>query len=50
MQNNVREEIIVWIMTKDDFEEEGDSQIEETGSDDDWSSNTCAFKFHEGYN
>ena len=50
MQNNVREEIIVWIMTKDDFKEERDSQIEETDSDDDWSSNTYAFKFHEGDN
>ena len=37
-------------MTKDDFKEEGGSQIEETDSDDDWSSNTYAFKFHEGYN
>ena len=37
-------------MTKYDFEEEGDSQIKETDSDDDWSSNTYAFKFHEGYN
>ena len=37
-------------MTKDDFEEESDSQIEETGSNDDKSSNTYAFKFREGYN
>ena len=37
-------------MTKDDFKKEGDSQIEETNLDDDWSSNTYAFKFREGYN
>ena len=37
-------------MTKDDSKEEGDSQIEEIDSDDYWSSNTYAFKFHEGYN
>ena len=37
-------------MTKDDFKEECDSQIEETNSDDDWSSNTYAFKFREEYN
>ena len=40
----------MWIMTKDDFKGEGDSQIEETDSDNDWSSNTYAFKFCEGYN
>ena len=37
-------------MTKDDFKEEGGSQIEETDSDDDRSFNTYAFKFHDGYN
>ena len=50
MQNNVREDIIVWVMTKDDFKEEGDSQIKETDSDDDGSSNTYAFKVCEEYN
>ena len=37
-------------MIKDDFKEEGDFQIEKTDSDDNWSSNTYAFKFCEGYN
>ena len=50
MQTNVREEIVVWIITQDDFEEEGGFQLEEIGSEDDWSSNTYAFKFSEGYN
>ena len=50
MQTNVREEIVVWIITQDDFKEECDSQVEEIGSDGDWSSNTYAFKFSEGYN
>ena len=40
----------MWIITQDDFEEEGDYQLEEIGSDDDWSSNTYTFKFSEGYN
>ena len=57
MQTNVREKIVVWIITQDDFKEEcdsqveeSDSQVEEIGSDDDWSSNTYAFKLSEGYN
>ena len=32
LQTNVREEIVVWIITQDDFKEEGDSQVEETSS------------------
>ena len=36
-------------MIKDDFKEEGDFQIEKTDLDDDWSSNTYAFKFREEY-
>ena len=32
LQTNVGEEIVVWIITQDDFKEEGDSQVEETSS------------------